>query len=603
VLALTSTLKRLTESFSSTALLPSPPHISFRSNLEHCPHCDTELKVLKTYDREPSTLHLARFIAHVTVLYCPYCPGAPVFHSEELAALVGQHCNFGYDVMVYAGEAVLRRCRTADETVLELAERNVEISASEVRDLVARFVVRLGIAHAEAAPRLREHQRMSGGYILHLDSTCKGGSAHLLTGIDELSGFVLLNAKVPSESAPLVGAFLRDLVERFGSPIAVSCDMSAGILAAVADVLPHTAVFICHFHFLRDLGKDLMAGDYAVIRDRLRHHGPKAELRRMQRELSDVMRADAKAVAELLRRVEGNDRNPGVDVPYLALLGGFVTSVLEAECEGDGCGFPFDRPHLLFFRQAQTVLHCAEALHQCVPMPQPERKLYARLIDTLRPMCSDRTLIRAAEALEDKAQVFDRLRVAMRIAQPRARKGLNDNGDDVPIATIEHDVNCFCQHLRDDRALMQRDEYRGMLTQIDKYREKLFADPIKIQTQDGVQIIQPQRTNNILERFFRHLNRQGCKRTGQRPAAKFIDNMLPDTPLVANLDNPDYVELLLDGCENLPQRLARVDAKLVDTTIKDLRKPKTGMTRKVRKTLRARPTALQIALFILEKSA
>lgn len=129
-----------------------------------------------------------------------------------------------------------------------------------------------------------------------------------------------------------------------------------------------------------------------------------------------------------------------------------------------------------------------------------------------------------------------------------------------------------------------------------------FADPIQIQTSCGVRIIQPQRTNNILERFFRRLNRQGCKRTGQRPTAKFIDNMLPDTPLVANLDNPDYVELLLDGCENLAQRLACVDRKLVDATIKDLSRPKTGMTRKVRMALRARPTALEIAAFILRRT-
>ena len=596
-------LERLTESLSAAALLRSPPEFSFRPRLTHCPHCDTKLRVLKTYEREPVTLHLGRFIAHVTVLQCPRCPESPSFHSEELAALVGQHCRFGYDIMVHAGEAVLRRCRTAAETVLELADRNVEISESEVRGLVARFVVGLGIAHAEAAPRLREHLHLAGGYILHIDSTCKGGSAHLLTGIDEISGFVLLNAKVASESGPLVSAFLRDLVERFGPPIAVSSDMSAGILAAAAEVLPHTPVFICHFHFLRDLGKDLMAEDYAVIRDRLRHHGLKAELRRMQRELRDVVQADAKAVEELLQRVEKSDGDADAEVPYRALLGGFVTSILEAEREGDGCGFPFDRPHLLFFRQAETVLSSAEALHCCAPMQPSERKLYGRLLATLRPMCSDRKLIRTADALEDKADVFDRLRVAMRIAQPRTRKGLNDDGDDLPIATIERDVNRFSHDLREDRTLMLRDEYRGMLAQIDKYRERLFADPIQIQTPCGVRIIQPQRTNNILERFFRHLNRQGCKRTGQRPTAKFIDNMLPDTPLVANLDNPDYLELLLDGCENLTQRLARVDRKLVEATIEDFRKPKTGMTRKVRTAFRARPTALQIALFILKRTA
>ena len=60
--------------------------------------------------------------------------------------------------------------------------------------------------------------------------------------------------------------------------------------------------------------------------------------------------------------------------------------------------------------------------------------------------------------------------------------------------------------------------------------------------------------------------------------------------------------MLLDGCENLAQRLACVDRKLVDATIEDLRRPKTGMTRKVRAALRARPTALEIAAFILRRT-
>ena len=601
-LALTGALGRLLGSLRAGKLFESPPEFSFRSTLTHCPHCAAALKVLKTYDREPCTLHLGKFVAHVSVLHCPRCPGNPAFHSEELAALVGPHCRFGHDVMVHAGEAALRRCLTADETVAELRARNVEISESEVGDLVAQFVVRLGIAHAEAAPRIREHLRTAGGYILHLDSTCKGGSAHLLTGIDELSGFVLLNAKVPSESALLVGAFLRDVVARFGPPVAVSCDMSAGILAAIAAQLRHTPVFICHFHFLRDLGKDLMAGDYAVIRNRLRHHGLKAELRRMQRELRDTVRADAGALEELLRRVGGGSADDEAEVPHRALLGGFVTSILEAECEGDGCGFPFDRPHLLFLRQAQTALRAVEALRIHAPMQPPERKLYGRLADALRPTCSDRALNRAADALEAKAKVFDRLRVAMRIAQPRAGKGLNDDGDDAPIATIERDVGSFVHDLREDRELMLRDEYHALLAQIDKYGEKLFADPIQVQTPSGVRIIQPQRTNNILERFFRRLSRQGCKRTGQRPTARSIDNMLPDAPLVANLDNPDYVELLLDGCENLAHRLACVDRKLVHATLEDLRRPRTGLKRSVRAAFRERPKALEIAAFILRET-
>ncbi len=44
--------------------------------------------------------------------------------------------------------------------------------------------------------------------------------------------------------------------------------------------------------------------------------------------------------------------------------------------------------------------------------------------------------------------------------------------------------------------------YVKMIEQIDKYWSKFFADPITVNTPDGPVVILPQRTNNILERFF-----------------------------------------------------------------------------------------------------
>ncbi|MFW5803588.1 MAG: transposase, partial [Verrucomicrobiota bacterium] len=517
--------------------------------------------MLKTYSRKVSTLHAGTFTARVTVVQCPVCPEAPPFHSELLNTLVSPHCNFGHDVMVYAGEAVLRRNRTVAEAATELRARNVKVSESQVRDLVARFTVSLGVAQAEAAPRLREHLRAAGGYILHIDSTCKGGSDHLLSGIDELSGFVLLNVKAPTESGPQVADFLRRVTKRFGPPLAVSCDMSAGIRVAVAEVLPKTPVFICHFHFLRDLGRDLMDPDYAKIRAGLARHGPKAQLERLLRELRGEAKQEADAVANLLARLESNRAEHPMPepVPHKALITGFVASILESQSDGDGCGFPFDRPHLSFLQQARSVFQAACSLRDCARLTADEHKLYTRLINVLRPVCSDAELARAADRLQTDAKVLDRLRIAMRIVAPNVADGLNDEGETVTPATIEREVRNFCEQLRDSQACEGRSRYSGMLEQIEKYSDRLFADPIQVQTPQGVRMIQPQRTNNILERFFRRLNRQGCKRTGCRPNARFINDMLPDAPLIANLDNPVYLKLLLGDCKTLAERLARVD--------------------------------------------
>ena len=115
--------------------------------------------------------------------------------------------------------------------------------------------------------------------------------------------------------------------------------------------------------------------------------------------------------------------------------------------------------------------------------------------------------------------------------------------------------------------------------------------------------LQPQRTNNILERFFRSLNRSICRRTG-RPAAEVDINRIPaDVPLVANLDNPRYLEVLLDGATTLAERLATVDRELLDDTLADLHMSQSGLNRKLRAKMRQRATPLEIALLILTTAA
>lgn len=102
-----------------------------------------------------------------------------------------------------------------------------------------------------------------------------------------------------------------------------------------------------------------------------------------------------------------------------------------------------------------------------------------------------------------------------------------------------------------------------MVAQIDKYWRKLFADPIPVVFPDGVRDIQPQRTNNILERFFRGEKRRGRKKTGMASLNKVLKTVLADTPLVQNLKNDKYMEIILNGCSGLAERFSQIDAHLV----------------------------------------
>ncbi len=95
--------------------------------------------------------------------------------------------------------------------------------------------------------------------------------------------------------------------------------------------------------------------------------------------------------------------------------------------------------------------------------------------------------------------------------------------------------------------------------QIDQYGDKLFSDPIEINTPAGFVTIYPQRTNNILEQLFRRQRREYRRRTGNNSMRKRLQTMLADTPLVKNLSNPDYTDILLDGKSGLEELFASIE--------------------------------------------
>ena len=165
--------------------------------------------------------------------------------------------------------------------------------------------------------------------------------------------------------------------------------------------------------------------------------------------------------------------------------------------------------------------------------------------------------------IKQKIIVFDSLRDAMRIALPDQNKGLNDDGIDSDMNTIKAKVIKFRNGICNNEAFQKnQDDYIKMIKQIDKYWEKLFADPILVDTPTGKVLIQPQRTNNILERFFRDIRRRNRRKNGVNSLNRTLKAILADTPLIKNLENKDYMNIL-NGKENLENRFAEIEAKVV----------------------------------------
>ncbi len=539
--------------------------IHFRYEADRCPHCGGTLYVKKTIERQVSTLHVGPFVAHETVMHCGNC-SAGVLHSGELAKLVPPGGNFGYDLIVYAGRSMLLKHRTAEETVKDLGACNVKIASRTVHELAARFVACLGIAHLEAAPAVSELFKLNGGYILHLDSTSRKGSVKLLTGIDELTGLVLLSVKLRSETGDQVARFLERIVDLYGPPLAISCDMAAAIRCARLKVLCGIPVFICHFHFLRDAGKDMMNSDYQLFRRLFDKHDIRGKIKRLEQTCEPHLTAHADAIEQALAKTTTPEQQ-WAKLPVEAQFALLVSSAAAAEHQGDGLGFPFDRPKLHCYEHLMLTGNAAADIRDQTDCRKIQR-LIDRLLNPLTALRDDAQLAALADRLRANAEIFDELRAAFRIAEPGVSIGLNDPGAPVEISAIEQAVNRFqAKHLSDDDEKMPT-ELLKLKEQIARHRSGLFRAPIRATRSNGhTRLIQPQRTNNVMEHLFRDIGRSERRRTGLNLTARRLNAMLPDTPLACNLNNPDYIRILLDGCDTLEQRFSRIDHRQVRDSI------------------------------------
>jgi hypothetical protein len=555
-MTLSCCLARLSQETLPSVLFAKPPVVRFIPEEDTC-HCGERLLVQKTRRKRVLTM-VGPFIAHEKITKCAAC--SDTFHSDSLLRLVASRCNVAYDVLVFVGHALFQQHRNSREVRAELITRNIRLSISEIEYLGRKFVTYLALAHRQAMPRIRQAMELAGGYVLHLDATHEGEAPALMTGMDGLSKFVLANIKLPSENADHIVPFLQRLKSDYGTPRACVHDMGAGILKAVAQVFPEVPDFICHFHFLRDIGKDFLGPAYSELRKHLRSHSISSRLHALARDVRQPLVAQRSKCEMLAEAIQDATALADNSLMPIATTYSLARWVLHGKHSGDGYGFPFDRPHLGF---AERLLELYTRLPLLLALLLTDEASYDgqtvwKLAREVSCVANDSELCQAVEELRWRSQVFDRLRSAMRIAPLDSGNGLNDEGEEEDLSTIRQGVEKFRLELEKDSKLAVDPLARKMAEQIDKYKKKLFADPIKVDTPNGPITICPQRTNNILEQFFRGERQAYRRKTGNDSMCRTLQAMLADTPLVRNLDNPNYMKILLDGKTNLEELFAEL---------------------------------------------
>ena len=199
-------------------------------------------------------------------------------------------------------------------------------------------------ADTQRAGQQRQAMALSGGYILHLDGLHQDDAPALMSGIDGLSRLVLANVKLPSEKAERIIPFLRNIQSDYGDPITCVHDMGTGICKAVNTVFSDVRDFIRHFHFLRDVGKDLLEPSYRTLRSCFRRHAFTSRLRELVRQARQRLTQPTGAPDEKLAAIVWRQMLLGEKLGPVMIVYALSLWCLQAKKSGGGYGFPFDRP-------------------------------------------------------------------------------------------------------------------------------------------------------------------------------------------------------------------------------------------------------------------
>lgn len=271
----------------------------------------------------------------------------------------------------------------------------------------------------------------------------------VMSSLDSISEIVLGKVKVPGEKTQEIIPFLEEIRRRYGVPLAVVHDMGAGILAAVKEVFPGVPDFICHFHFLRDLGKDLLEADYDAIRKRLRQHALTEKLLYLARKLKTAVDQQPGLIASFCQSVQAGIL-PAEQVQAFPLLDAYslIQWVLESKTQGHGYGFPFARPQVEFAKRLLVAAKELELIKDIHLRGQWKDNIpLCKLSHALKKVAADTGLQKMIAAIDVKIEVFDQLRGARRIAEVGGSAGLNSGSDLLPIGPIQKAVQRFRQRI------------------------------------------------------------------------------------------------------------------------------------------------------------
>ena len=432
------------------------------------------------------------------------------------------------------------------------------ISTGSISNLYREGLAYFRACHEAAIPELRKFYRKNGRlFILQIDGTNEGGRWTHFQVRDSVSGNVLLAKRISTENQDDIEKILREIETQFGRPAAVIADMSGRGIAAVENLWDgKVPLFICQFHFLRDIGKDILGS----LHENLRKSFASC---RLTAELNTLRKSFAKA--------SGTG-----DADFLQGMA-LIDWILDYRSELHGEGMPFDLAWKNYYERCVAAnRHIKEILDTTDRVyTKKSTKILARIRKKLSRILDDNVATRRYNALASNAATFTKIRNMFHSTATDESAPLSRNATATDVAEtlpeeLQKQIENMVVELREKSQMLGKADSKRHIKaaeQLEKYQARL-RNHIEV---DGKLHPLP-RTNNLCEISFRE-EKRGIRRTnGKKNLARVFDQTPAEIMYLQNLRDPIYCKIVC-GDRPIDEVFGTISQDAVKKVLKTMSSP------------------------------
>ena len=564
-----------------------------------CRFCNSPLTVQKTVPREIVTLLHNRFRARERVLVCPrgckHPNGKAVTHRDQtLAALVPPGANYGYDVEVYVGMERFARHRQREEIRSALIEEHsIPISSSEISVLAHRFLTHIEALHKYRADRIREIIRQDGGYTMHIDATTENGKGTMLVILSGWRRWALGAWRIPSESTMAIVPLIMEICGLFGEPCAIVRDLGKAIARAVdqaaAKMTVRPKILACHYHFLCDVGKDILNDDHDNLRKLSREFSVRGNIRGVVASLRKKAGPEAVAYAKrYFKELSSNNGSPAIPkgAAGLSLVIALAQWVLDYSHDSRNRKFPFGRPYHDLYKRCLAAKRAIDVFLAQACFDSAVHTALEALRASFLPFIEDKDVRSTVRDLEARMDLFDKFRALFRLEAEMPDSFIGDGAAEQNIAVwpanskqvaqherfesdMQHKVDTFAASLaRRYNAMSSKQDIKPaikvIIDHLKRHGEFLWGHLVELRIGDETKYRLVDRTNNALEGFFHAVKHGERRRSGRKILTRDFESLPPSVAIARNLADPDYIAAVCGSLDSLPLWFSRIDRDCVE---------------------------------------